>query len=61
MRKILKKRNISRKSAQTDFEAWTDGCCNNLSPYGEGGSAYVILKDDDLIHEATYGRIGTSN
>ena len=61
MRKNINKNNISRKSAQTDFEAWTDGSCNNLSPYGEGGSAYVVLKDGELIHEAKYGRIGTSN
>ena len=43
------------------FHAYTDGSCNNLSPYGEGGSAYVILKDGVPIHEAKYGRIGTTN
>ena len=61
MRKNKIKNNINRISTQTDFEAWTDGSCNNLSPYGEGGSAYVVLKDGELIHEAKYGRIGTSN
>lgn len=45
----------------TDFEAWTDGSCNNLSPYGEGGAAYVILKDGVPIHEAKHGYLCTSN
>lgn len=45
----------------TDFEAWTDGSCNNLSPYGEGGAAYVILKDGVPIHESKRGCLGTSN
>lgn len=61
MRKNKIKNNIIRISAQTDFEAWTDGSCNNLSPYGEGSSAYVILKDGNVVHESKYGRIGTSN
>ena len=26
-----------------DYIAYTDGSCNNLSPYGEGGAAYIIL------------------
>lgn len=61
MRKNKIKNNINRIFAQTDFEAWTDGSCNNLSPFGEGGSAYVVLKDGELIHETKYGRIGTNN
>lgn len=28
-----------------DYIAYTDGSCNNLSPYGEGGSAYVLCED----------------
>lgn len=56
-----KRKSNDIKSAKTDFDVWTDGSCNNLSPYGEGGSAYVVLKDGVLIHEAKYGRIGTSN
>lgn len=61
MEKSKYKKLIPPKTAKTDFEAWTDGSCNNLSPYGEGGAAYVVLKDGALIHEATYGRAGTSN
>lgn len=61
MKKSKNKKLLVGKSAKTDFDAWTDGSCNNLSPYGEGGSAYVVLKDGVLIHEAKYGRIGTSN
>jgi len=59
MNKKLKNKNSKLK--KTDFEAWTDGSCNNLSPYREGGSAYIVLKDGVIIHEAKYGRIGTSN
>jgi hypothetical protein len=54
---------ICRKNLKetTDFEAWTDGSCNNLSPYGEGAAAYVVLKDGVPIHEAKHGYLGTSN
>lgn len=61
MKKSKYKKFAVENLAKTDFEAWTDGSCNNLSPYGEGGSAYVVLKDGIPIHEAKYGRIGTSN
>lgn len=61
MKKSKSKKITVEKLAKTDFDAWTDGSCNNLSPYGEGGSAYVVLKDGVLIHEAKYGRIGTSS
>lgn len=39
------------------FEAYTDGSCDNLSPYGEGGSAYIILKDGIIIKESKQERI----
>ena len=43
------------------YVAYTDGSCNNLSPFGEGGSAYVILKDGILVKEAAKGFMGTTN
>ena len=43
------------------FEAYTDGSCDNLSPYGEGGSAYIILKDGIIIKESKKGFVGTTN
>lgn len=45
-----------------DFIAYTDGSCNNLSPYGEGGAAYVILDGQyNLIKQSSKGFIGVTN
>ena len=49
------------KQGKNTFVAYTDGSCNNLSPYGEGGSAYVILKDGVIIHENSKGFVGSTN
>lgn len=43
------------------YEAYTDGSCNNLSPYGEGGAAYIILKDGFIIKEESKGFVRTTN
>lgn len=43
------------------FEAYTDGSCNNVSPFGEGGSAYIILKDGVIIKESSKGFVGSTN
>lgn len=43
------------------FDAYTDGSCNNLSPYGEGGSAYILMRDGEIIHESKKGFVGTTN
>ena len=45
-----------------DYIAYTDGSCNNLSPYGEGGAAYVILDSQrNLIKQNSKGFLGVSN
>lgn len=44
-----------------DYTAYTDGGSNNLSPYGEGGSAYVLLQDGEVIKSASKGFLGTTN
>lgn len=44
-----------------EYEAYTDGSCNNLSPEGEGGSAYIILKDEAEIKRASKGLMHTTN
>lgn len=44
-----------------DYIAYTDGSCNNLSPHGEGGAAYIILKDGVEIKRASKGFMGTTN
>lgn len=44
-----------------NFEAWTDGSCNNLSPYGEGGAAYVILKNGKIFKQMAKGFVNTTN
>ena len=45
----------------TSYIAYTDGGCQNTSIYGEGGSAYIILKDDKIIKTASKGFLNTSN
>lgn len=45
-----------------DYIAYTDGSCNNFSPYGEGGAAYVIINSQNsIITQNSKGFIGTSN
>lgn len=45
-----------------DYIAYTDGSCNNLSPYGEGGAAYVILDGQrNLIKQNSKGFVGVTN
>lgn len=45
-----------------DYYAWTDGSCNNLSPFGEGGSAFYIEDADGREYtRASKGFLGTTN
>lgn len=45
-----------------DYIAYTDGSCNNLSPYGEGGAAYIILDGQrNLIKQNSKGFVGVTN
>lgn len=45
-----------------DYIAYTDGSCNNLSPYGEGGAAYVVIDNNKcIIIQNSKGFIGTTN
>ena len=45
-----------------DFIAYTDGSCNNLSPYGEGGAAYVILDGQrNIVKQNSKGFVGVTN
>lgn len=43
------------------YIAYTDGSCDNLSKYKAGGSAYVILKNGELIKVKNHGRLNTTN
>ena len=42
-------KNTNLNNYLTDYVAYTDGSCNNLSPYGEGGAAYIILDHNKNI------------
>lgn len=45
-----------------NYIAYTDGSCNNLSPYGEGGAAYVILDGQrNLVKQNSKGFVGVTN
>lgn len=48
-------------TSKTRFEAYTDGSCNNLSPYGEGGAAYIVLEDGREVKRASKGFLGKTN
>lgn len=50
-----------KKDIIPDYIAYTDGSCNNMSPYGEGGSAYVILQNDKEICHRAKGFLNTTN
>lgn len=62
---IAKKAIISHNSPQDlipDYISFTDGSCNNLSPYGEGGAAYVILDSmGNIIKQNSKGFLGVTN
>lgn len=45
-----------------DYIAYTDGSCNNLSPYGEGGAAYILLdRQRNIIKQNSKGFVGVTN
>lgn len=44
-----------------DYTAYTDGSCNTFSPVREGGSAYIILKDDNIVKQSSKGFLDTTN
>lgn len=45
-----------------DYIAFTDGSCNNLSPYGEGGAAYIVLDGQrNLVKQNSKGFVGVTN
>lgn len=45
-----------------DYIAYTDGSCNNLSPYGEGGAAYIILDGQrSIVKQNSKGFLGVTN
>lgn len=44
-----------------DYIAYTDGSCNNSSPYGEGGSAFIVLQGDRQVCHRAKGFLGSTN
>lgn len=49
------------ENEERKYIAYTDGSCDNLSPYGEGGSAYILIHKGNIIKEAKKGFVGTTN
>lgn len=39
-----------------NYVAYTDGSCDNNSKYKAGGSAYIVLKDGDIVKMKNHGR-----
>lgn len=54
-------KNERKNIEDTEYVAYTDGGCQNLSVYGEGGSSYIILKEGKVIKTASKGFLNTSN
>lgn len=59
--KIMAKQAELFPEEKFEYEAYTDGSCNNMSPEGEGGSAYIILKDGEIVHSSSKGFMHTTN
>lgn len=50
------------KNKKPDFIIYTDGACNNLSPEGEGGYAYIVLDGDEKeLRQFSEGVLHTTN
>ena len=43
------------------YVCYTDGSCDNLSKPHVGGSAYIVIKGEDVIHTASYSTANTTN
>ena len=57
-KEIINKYNLVLMS---DYVIYTDGGCCNTSVYGEGGSAYVILHNNEIFARNSKGFIRTSS
>lgn len=44
-----------------NYIAYTDGSCDNLSKERAGGSAYVLLKDGEMVRMKNHGQLNTTN
>lgn len=44
-----------------NYVAYTDGSCDNHSKYKAGGSAYIVLKDGEIVKMKNHGRLQTTN
>lgn len=45
-----------------DFVVYTDGSCNNMSPFGEGGAAFVMLDSNgNTVKTWSHGYLDTTN
>ena len=44
-----------------EYAAWTDGACDNMHPEGPGGSAYIVLKDNNILVKRSKGFMHTTN
>ena len=40
-----------------NYVAYTDGSCDNHSKYKAGGSAYIVLKDGEIVKMKNHGRL----
>lgn len=43
------------------YVAYTDGSCDNISQSKAGGSAYILIKDGEVIKMKNHGQLNTTN
>lgn len=55
------RRRLWHEAHKDYFHAYTDGSCSYEGAKGPGGSAYVVLKDEVPIHEASVGKVWTTS
>lgn len=67
-RKPYKRASVSEKSGEEEFPdngmhyiAYTDGSCDNKSARKAGGSAYVLIKDEEVVRVKNHGQLNTTN
>lgn len=64
MAKKRKKTKLNKQNAnnQRKYYLYTDGSCDNLSGYGEGGYAYALLDENmKIIKQFSKGALGVTN
>lgn len=53
--------DMCHDNSEEEYVAYTDGSCDNINNPHAGGSAYVILKDGDIVRAKNKGLLNTTS